>query len=51
MEEEELANLRQQQRMFEELRNVDMAEQERLEEQDRRLRQEKVRVYLGMCLV
>ena len=42
MEEEELANLRQQQRAFEELRNAELAEQQRLEEQDRRLREEKV---------
>lgn len=42
MEEEELSNLRQQQRQFEELRNVELAEQQRLEEQDRRLREEKV---------
>jgi len=43
LEEEELADLRQQQRMFEELRNAEMAEQQRLEEQDRRLTEEKVR--------
>jgi len=44
--EEELADLRQQQRMFEELRNAEMAEQQRLEEQDRRLVEEKVRLSL-----
>lgn len=43
MEEEELSNLRQQQRQFEELRNVELAEQQRLEEQDRRFRDEKVK--------
>jgi len=43
LEEEELADLRQQQRCYEQLRNADMAEQQRLEEQDRRLVQEKVR--------
>lgn len=42
MEEEELANLRQQQRQFQELRNAELAEQQRLEEQDRRRRTEKV---------
>ena len=42
LQEEELADLRQQQRMFEELRNAEMAEQQRLEEQDRRLDEEKV---------
>lgn len=42
MEEEELANLRQQQRTFEELRNAELVEQQRLEEQERRHREEKV---------
>jgi len=42
MEEEELAHLRQQQRQFQELRNAELAEQQRLEEQDRRRRTEKV---------
>jgi len=42
MEEEELANLRQQQRIYEELRNAEMAEQQRLEEQERRIAEEKV---------
>jgi len=41
-EEEELADLRYQQRLFEELRNAELAEQQRLEEQDRRLVEEKV---------
>lgn len=42
MEEEELANLRKQQREFEEMRNAEKVEQQRLEEQERRLRDEKV---------
>lgn len=42
MEEEELANLRMQQRAFEELRNAELVEQQRLEEQERRHREEKV---------
>ena len=42
MEQEELANLRQQQRAFEELRNAELIEQQRLEEQERRHREEKV---------
>ena len=43
MEEEELASLRQQQRAFEELRNAELVEQQRLEEQERRHREEKVK--------
>lgn len=43
MEEEELANLRSQQRAFEELRNAEFVEQQRLEEQERRHREEKER--------
>ncbi|XP_056422624.1 radial spoke head protein 3 homolog [Hyla sarda] len=43
MEEEELANLRAQQRAFEELRNAELAEAQRLEEQERRHREEKER--------
>ena len=43
MEEEELANLRSQQRAFEELRNAELVEQQRLEEQERRHREEKDR--------
>ena len=43
MEEEELADLRKQQREYEELRNAEKVEQQRLEEQERRLREEKVR--------
>lgn len=43
MEEEELANLRSQQRAFEELRNAELVEQQRLEEQERRHREEKER--------
>ena len=42
MEEEELSNLREQQRQFMELRNAELVEQQRLEEQDRRRRVEKV---------
>ena len=45
MEEEELAELRRQQREFEELRNAEKVEQQRLEEQERRLREEKVSLY------
>ena len=43
MEEEELAELRKQQREYEELRNAEKVEQQRLEEQERRLREEKHR--------
>jgi len=42
MEEEELNNLREQQRQFQELRNAELVEQQRLEEEDRRRRIEKV---------
>ena len=42
MEEEELANLRAQQRAFEQLRNAELVEQQRLEEQERRHSEEKV---------
>ena len=42
MEEEELSNLREQQRQFQELRNAELAEQQRLEEEHRRRRVEKV---------
>lgn len=42
MEEEELANLRAHQYAFEELRNAELAEVQRLEEQERRHREEKV---------
>ncbi|ESN98534.1 hypothetical protein HELRODRAFT_143766, partial [Helobdella robusta] len=41
-EEEELAALKEQQRIFEELRNADFEEQQRLEEQERRIKQEKM---------
>jgi len=44
MEEEELSNLREQQRQFQELRNAELVEQQRLEEEDRRRRVEKVRM-------
>ncbi|KAL5457495.1 hypothetical protein EMCRGX_G034761 [Ephydatia muelleri] len=43
MEEEELANLRAQQRTFEENRNAELVETQRLEEQERRYREEKER--------
>lgn len=43
MEEEELANLRAQQRRFDELRNAELVETQRLEEQERRHRDEKER--------
>ena len=43
MEEEELANLRAQQRRFKELRNAELVETQRLEEQERRHREEKER--------
>lgn len=42
LEEEELAALREQQRRFLELRAAEKVEQQRLEQQDRRLREEKV---------
>lgn len=46
MEEEELACLRAQQRAFQELRNNELAEVQRLQEQERRRREEKVgRIY------
>ncbi|KAM6915443.1 radial spoke head protein 3 homolog [Xenentodon cancila] len=41
MEEEELASLRAQQRVFEELRNCELAEVQRLQEQERRRSEEK----------
>ena len=44
MEEEELSNLREQQRQFEELRNAELGEQQRLEEEHRRRRTEKVKL-------
>ena len=43
LEEEELANLRKQQREFEELRNAEIVETQRLEEKERRHREEKER--------
>ena len=42
MEEEELAALREQQRIFEGNRNAELVETQRLEEQERRRREEKV---------
>ncbi|KAJ7402828.1 Radial spoke head protein 3 B [Pitangus sulphuratus] len=47
MEEEELAQLRAHQRAFIELRNVEFAELQRLEEQDRRIREEKIEYKLA----
>lgn len=41
-EEEELANLRISQSVYEELHNIELAEIQRLEEQERRHREEKV---------
>lgn len=48
MEEEELASLKAQQRAFEELRNSERAEVQRLQEQDRRRREEKVRLFYNI---
>lgn len=42
MEEEELACLRAQQKAFQELRNNELAEVQRLQEQERRRKEEKV---------
>lgn len=42
-EEEELFKMREQRRMFEELRNTELAEQQRLQDQHRRLTEEKER--------
>lgn len=42
LEEEELAALREQQRKYIEIRAAELAETQRLEEQERRLRAEKV---------
>lgn len=42
MEEVELASVKAQQRAFEELRNYELVEMQRLQEQDRRSREEKV---------
>lgn len=51
MEEEELANLRASQYAYEEIRNVELAEVQRLEEQERRHREEKVELgSLSVCL-
>lgn len=44
LEEEELAALREQQRRFIEIRSSELAETQRLEEQERRLRAEKVQL-------
>lgn len=52
MEEEELAKLLAHQRAYAELRNAELAEVQRLEEQDRRYREEKVsliRSKTGLC--
>lgn len=42
MEEEELASIKAQQRAFQELRNNELAEVQRLQEQERRRTEEKV---------
>lgn len=42
LEEEELASLKAQQQAFEELRNYQLAEVQRLQEHERRRREEKV---------
>lgn len=42
LEEEELARLRAQQRAFQELRNAELVEVQRLEEQEKRHTEEKV---------
>ncbi|XP_016121483.1 radial spoke head protein 3 homolog B-like [Sinocyclocheilus grahami] len=44
LEEEELANLRAQQQVFKEIRDAELVEVQRLEERERRLRVEKVRI-------
>lgn len=46
LEEEELEALREQQRQFEEIRNAECTEAQRLEERERRYRQEKVRLQI-----
>ena len=48
MGEEELAALREQQHIFEELRNAEHEEEQRLEEQERRRKEEKVRSPNGL---
>lgn len=45
LEEEELATLRAQQQAFQELRNAEMVEVQRLEEQERRHSEEKVKLH------
>lgn len=47
MEEEELDNLRARYRAFMEIRNAELVEVQRLEERERRLRVEKVRITLS----
>lgn len=49
-EEEEIANLRAHQRGYHELRNAERAEVQRLEEQERRHREEKVSV-MQICIL
>lgn len=44
MEEEELASLRQRQKIFEEMREAELQEQQRLEEVERRRKHEKVMI-------
>lgn len=46
MEEEEISHLKAQQQAFEELRNYELAEVQRLEEQERRRRKEKVGTFI-----
>lgn len=48
MEEEELASLKAQQQAFEELRNHQLAEMQRLQEHERRRREEKVGPFYNM---
>ncbi len=44
LEEEEMADLRAQQQVFKEIRDAELVEVQRLEERERRLRVEKVRI-------
>ena len=44
MEEEELASLRDKQKIFEEMREAELQEQQRLEEMERRRKHEKVKM-------
>lgn len=54
LEEEEIAALKEQQRRFSELRAAEKAEAQRLEEQDKRIREEKVilcEMNFSMCAI